>query len=61
MRGVLNNWGIEAIGCLPDVSSIREAWLRGTALPMDEVIEAPANQVIDAWIRETNETGAVTS
>jgi CO dehydrogenase nickel-insertion accessory protein CooC1 len=61
MRGVLNNWGIEAIGCLPDVPSIREAWLRGTALPMDEPIKAPVTQVIDAWIGETTARGVAAS
>lgn len=61
MRGVLNNWGIEAIGCLPDVPALREAWLRGTPLPMDEAIDAPVNQVIDACIGETTATGAAAS
>lgn len=61
MRSVLDNWGIEAIGCLPDVPAIREAWLRSTALPLDEAIAASVNQVIDAWIGETTATGAVTS
>lgn len=58
MRSVLRNWGIEAIGCLPDVLSIREAALRGTALSMDEQIGAAIHQVIDAWREETTATGA---
>lgn len=58
MRSVLRNRGIEAIGCLPDVPAIREAWLRGTALTMDDAIGASVNQVVDAWIGETTEAGA---